>query len=183
MIGHRTFGSSKHCGTILASTASVVLQDVAQRGDVPALLPLPWASSPSPKTSPTVVCAMRSPRRSTPSNGGAWDAWRAEAKSEPGMPHHGSAVPESEEGPGPQAGALDGIWRDGGTPGSATNREERQALEEETREVGHVRWSVYCAYLRATGWGMVAVVFISLLLMQARLQCPPNSSIVSLFPR
>ena len=99
------------------------------------------------------------------------------------MPLHVSAVPELEEGPGSQAGAMDGTWRDGGAPCSATIREERQALEEETREVGHVRWSVYCAYLRATGWGMVAVVFISLLLMQARLQCPPNSSIVSLIPR
>ena len=38
---------------------------------------------------------------------------------------------------------------------------------EEGRAVGHVRWQVYTAYMKAVGAGMVALVLLSLTLMQA----------------
>ena len=49
--------------------------------------------------------------------------------------------------------------------------EEQEHLgqqDEEERQQGHVRWRVYRAYLEATGWAWVAVILLSLLLMQVR---------------
>ncbi len=59
--------------------------------------------------------------------------------------------------------------------GKGTAEQARQAGEageageaegEEQREVGHVRWHVYAAYMRSVGWWVVAGVLVSLLLMQ-----------------
>lgn len=60
--------------------------------------------------------------------------------------------------------------------GKGTAQQARQAgeveqageeVEEEQREVGHVRWHVYAGYMRSVGWWVVAGVLVSLLLMQA----------------
>ena len=37
---------------------------------------------------------------------------------------------------------------------------------EEGRMIGHVRWQVYTAYMRAVGTGLVLFVLLSLALMQ-----------------
>jgi hypothetical protein len=39
---------------------------------------------------------------------------------------------------------------------------------DEVRQEGHVRWSVYVAYMSAVGVGLTAVIIISLILMQVR---------------
>lgn len=38
---------------------------------------------------------------------------------------------------------------------------------EESRVVGHVKWQVYTAYMKAVGTGLVLFVLLSLALMQA----------------
>ena len=38
---------------------------------------------------------------------------------------------------------------------------------EESRVVGHVKWRVYTAYMKAVGTGLVLFVLLSLALMQA----------------
>ena len=42
------------------------------------------------------------------------------------------------------------------------------SADEELRRYGHVRWSVWRAYLAAAGWPMVAAALVTLVLMQAR---------------
>eukprot|EP00887_Chlorella_sp_A99_P004434 scaffold30.g4434.t1 len=51
--------------------------------------------------------------------------------------------------------------------GAAAPQEEGQHEQAEERAVGHVRWRIYREYLAATGWGGVALILSSLLLMQA----------------
>lgn len=46
--------------------------------------------------------------------------------------------------------------------------QEETAEEEEERQVGHVRWEVYRGYMRAAGWGWVATILLSMVLMQVR---------------
>lgn len=42
---------------------------------------------------------------------------------------------------------------------------------EEGRVVGHVKWQVYTAYMKAVGTGLVLFVLLSLALMQASVSC------------
>lgn len=87
------------------------------------------------------------------------------------------------------AAADEGDGSDGGPPSRAATEGEPaaaagRALErgnvqqplqpqcaqqaEEERQTGHVRWAVHRCYAAATGWGWVALILGSLLLMQVR---------------
>lgn len=46
---------------------------------------------------------------------------------------------------------------------------------EEGRVVGHVKWQVYTAYMKAVGMGLVMFVLLSLALMQASIPASPLS--------
>lgn len=58
---------------------------------------------------------------------------------------------------------------------------EQVAGPEEGRVIGHVKWQVYTAYMKAVGVGMVALVLLSLALMQvSSYDCPVDSVLLSL---
>lgn len=74
------------------------------------------------------------------------------------------------------------LWLPGGTSSSAAPSGSPQANlpaetlqeaahqmegEQEERVVGHVKWQVYTAYMKAVGMGLVLFVLLSLALMQA----------------
>lgn len=73
----------------------------------------------------------------------------------------GSSKPENDESDKQEQGGSQG----GKAPAEASPAGQQQ---EEERQRGHVRWGVYRQYAAATGWGWVAAILLSLLLMQAR---------------
>ena len=59
---------------------------------------------------------------------------------------------------------------------SSQQAAEQAPDAEEGRDVGHVKWPVYAAYMQAVGSGLVALVFLSITLMQVCLSaCQPMS--------
>ncbi len=80
-----------------------------------------------------------------------------------------AATAEGGEGAPPSqaaAGVEQTASGSGTQPGDAQHPPQQAQLAEEERQTGHVRWAVYRRYAAATGWGWVALILGSLLLMQ-----------------
>jgi len=99
------------------------------------------------------------------------------AAAEAGLPMTpaatGAAAEEAAAAAAGGAADLAGASKAAGRPGPAAGEAGGQLAPEgeeepEGREYGHVKWAVWGAYLRAVGWGMVAAVLVSLVLMQVR---------------
>lgn len=61
-------------------------------------------------------------------------------------------------------------------PQAPQQEQQAQQQAEEERQTGHVRWEVYRQYAAATGWGWVALILGSLLLMQVGWGVPRKGS-------
>ena len=55
------------------------------------------------------------------------------------------------------------------SPEAAPLAADQPVEAEEGRDIGHVKWPVYVAYMKAVGTGLVAFVFLSITLMQVHL--------------
>ena len=49
---------------------------------------------------------------------------------------------------------------------------EAAGSSEESRQIGHVRWSTYAQYISAVGPLLTVIITVSLLLMQVRISSP-----------
>lgn len=91
-----------------------------------------------------------------------------------------AAVPDGQPSRRPAVGGSeqrevqdkrDGLGCQALVPEAPPRRQQEPTQQEEGRQLGHVRWGVYRRYAAATGWGWVAAILLSLLLMQARHGC------------